>query len=373
MLTRVYIDNFKALVNFTLDLDSLVLLLGANGSGKSTVFEVIRLVRDFVTGQSTTGDLFHRASLTKWHKSNVQTFELFLDGRGGTFAYKLAIEHDRERDLCRVLGERLKFDDLLLYESKPEQDQLHARLYSDDGGEGPRVLVDWARSAIASIQSHPENTLLSWFKARMSRIFVLRLDPIDMIARSEKESTVLAHDGSNFVSWFRHAAQLDMMRVMSELQPVLSEALCGFDALRLVPDGGDARLMTIRFKTEDSRSTYESRFDELSEGQRALVALYSLLTAPLDEEYTLCLDEPENFVSLREVQPWLNMLIDAAQTRPLQAILISHHPELINTLASASGRWFERNLGGNVRVMPVADDGTGLSIAELVARGWIHA
>ena len=41
MITRLFVNNFKTLVNFELPLDPMNLLLGANGSGKSTVFEAI--------------------------------------------------------------------------------------------------------------------------------------------------------------------------------------------------------------------------------------------------------------------------------------------------------------------------------------------
>ncbi len=41
MLTRVYVNNFKCMVNFERKLSALNLLLGANGSGKSTLFEAL--------------------------------------------------------------------------------------------------------------------------------------------------------------------------------------------------------------------------------------------------------------------------------------------------------------------------------------------
>ena len=41
MVKRVYIDNFKGLVNFELHLEELTLLLGPIGVGKSSVLEVM--------------------------------------------------------------------------------------------------------------------------------------------------------------------------------------------------------------------------------------------------------------------------------------------------------------------------------------------
>ena len=42
MLKKIYIDNFKCLVNFELAFDSINLFLGPNGAGKSAVFDVLR-------------------------------------------------------------------------------------------------------------------------------------------------------------------------------------------------------------------------------------------------------------------------------------------------------------------------------------------
>jgi len=57
MLTRLYIDNFKAFVNFELASKPLNLLLGANGSGKSSTFEILRLLQKFIGG-SAASELF---------------------------------------------------------------------------------------------------------------------------------------------------------------------------------------------------------------------------------------------------------------------------------------------------------------------------
>lgn len=44
MLTRIEIDGFKTFEEFGLDLGSLQVILGLNASGKSNLFDVIRLM-----------------------------------------------------------------------------------------------------------------------------------------------------------------------------------------------------------------------------------------------------------------------------------------------------------------------------------------
>ncbi|WP_233258764.1 ATP-binding protein [[Phormidium] sp. ETS-05] len=92
------------------------------------------------------------------------------------------------------------------------------------------------------------------------------------------------------------------------------------------------------------------------------------------EDYTLCLDEPDNFVALPEIQPWLIKLYDMCSEGKTQALLISHHPEIINyLLASPVGYWFERESNSPVRLKPISHDNqTGLPISELIARGWLN-
>ena len=48
MLKRIYIDNFRCFVNFEYKPERKQLLLGANGSGKSSLLDAIRAVQGFV-------------------------------------------------------------------------------------------------------------------------------------------------------------------------------------------------------------------------------------------------------------------------------------------------------------------------------------
>ena len=112
-------------------------------------------------------------------------------------------------------------------------------------------------------------------------------------------------------------------------------------------------------------------FDQLSNGQRTLVALYTMLHAAVGPEMTLCVDKPDNHVALPEIRPWLDELVEKARGTGCQCLLISHHPELIDALATDHGVHFFREGRGPARVQPFkwTDDGA-IRSAEVVARGW---
>jgi len=375
MLTRLYIDNFKAFVNFELPSKPLNLLLGANGSGKSSTFEILRLLQKFIGG-STVSELFSLNTLTRWQGLNVQTFEIDLHGNGGQYRYRLEIEHMPHSRQSHVKHERLLFNEQPLYQFLEGEIQL----YRDDYSQSACFDFDWNRSGLTTILPRFDNTRLTWFKKRMTQIYVLRLNPFAMQSRTEFEVTQPDEDLSNFASWYRHLLQ-EQPAMYATLQQALREAIDGFDTMTLANDGEHARVLKVKFQSQHEETfrfsdKLEFRFDELSEGQQALIIFYTLLNYSCDNDLTFCIDEPENFLALPEIQPWLLQMADKAEEEPCQVFMISHHPELINYLAASKGYWFERLGGRAVRVHPIKSDNLGettlgLPVSELVARGWI--
>ena len=103
-----------------------------------------------------------------------------------------------------------------------------------------------------------------------------------------------------------------------------------------------------------------------------LVALYSILHGAIAADTTICIDEPDNFVSLREIQPWLIELTDRAADAGCQWMMISHHPEVTDHLAADCGHWFHRVGTGPVRVRPFECDKEGLfRPSEVIAQGMV--
>jgi predicted ATPase len=375
MLKHLIVDNFRTLVNFNIEFGPLTLLLGPNGAGKTSVFDVIRRLRQFVCDEGSTNELFPTSTLTRWQTRPVQTFELTLCDQEQTYVYGLEIDQDPSQQRCRVQSELLNCNGQRLFASRLDAGQLHAQLYRDNASQGPELLTDWTRSGVARIAPRNDNQLLTRFKKVLSSVHVCRFDPFAMTARSEREASLLDANAANFVSWLRHVTSLDL-EFATRLRPILEEVLSGYDGLSLLADGEDAKILKVRFRPAGSQespaSPYECRFDEISDGQRQLIVLYSLLEGA-NADTTFCLDEPENFLALREVQPWMDALIDRAQSGHCQAILVSHHPQLVDTLALGYGRWLDRTGGGPTRCQNVTNDDTGLPVSELVARGWLHA
>ena len=368
MLKRIYIDNFRCLVNFALDVDSINLFLGSNGAGKSTVFEVLQKIQAFVSGDSKVEGIFKSTDCTRWQTSPIQRFELEIRGNGGSYKYELGIGHNRDR--CRVEYERLWFDSQPLLKFELGEVQL----YRDDYSLGPQYSFDWSQSMIPSLMPRNDNTKLTWFRERIKRFIIVRIIPSLMVDESNQEEMHLASQMENFVSWYRYLSE-DQGKV-AEIGNILRDVMDGFTNFRFVRVSEQNLVLKLRFSGgANTNKPIEYRLGELSDGQKTLVALYTLLYGTKSEDYTLCIDEPENFLALSEITPWLIELYDICSNGELQSLLISHHPRLINyLLASPIGYWFERQSNAPVRVKRISSevaDNSGLPVSELIARGWL--
>lgn len=171
---------------------------------------------------------------------------------------------------------------------------------------------------------------------------------------------------SDYADWFDHLAD-EHRREVSLLEGELKKIIDGFDIFRF-QKAGEAKILKAEF-TDNTMF----RIDELSDGQRVLIALYTLLYCLSENGNTLCVDEPESFLALPEIQPWLDTLFDRMEDVPLQVILISHHPRVINYLAGSAGFWFSRPENRHVRIQRITDrEDSGMTIARLVELGWIY-
>jgi predicted ATPase len=367
VLTRLYVDNFRCLVNFELRFDAINLFLGANGSGKTSIFDVIRRLQDFVIGDSRVHDAFPPTNLTRWQTSGCQRFELELADGGNTYVYTLLIEHDADRRRMRVQEEKLDFDGKPLFSCIGGT----AQLFRDDHTPGPQYPFDWTMSAVGALHERPENRKLAQFKKALSKLIIVRPIPALMARESRGEQERLTPQMENFVSWYRHLAQ-EYMGAMVTLLAELKPALPGFDSLSLKESGEDSRALKAQFTRPGGGKALTFDFSELSDGQKMLIALYTLTFGIKDEGVSIFIDEPDNFLALREIQPWLSSLSDAVGASLEQVVLISHHPEIVNFFGRAYGKWFDRDAQGPVRLSSAAGLAPeGLTLADTIARDWI--
>jgi ABC-type transport system involved in cytochrome c biogenesis ATPase subunit len=365
MITRILIDNYRCFEQATLEPGSLTLLLGPNGAGKSAVFEVLFKLRQLVVDGSPVATLFPDSTRTRWLDRRIQSFELDMRGPDGTYTYRLSIRHERGES-PRLEREELLHEERVRYSFSGEE----VKVWPGTGGVSFRFPAGDKVSPLSNLPRQYRSEQLAWVTDRLARIWVLRPVPQTLDAAAhEGKGDFLERDLSNFASWLL-AMQGARATFARSLKRSLRIVLEGFRDYEFEQQGRGSHLLQFSFASPRRRGRVSFAFNELSEGQRALVVLYALLHAVSGEASTLCIDEPENFLSPREIQPWLNRLMDETEAGG-QALLISHNPGLIDLLALTQGLLVEREGGGPARVRPVPSDGEGLPVSELLARGWL--
>lgn len=372
MLTQLRIHNYRCFVEFELNLPKSALLLGMNGSGKSSVFEVLSSIRELIARDGTIDEVFPTDTLALLGTGQGQKFELEMISPYGTILYRLDVMHNRERRTCHI-------------------DSESVQVFAKDGGshdlftfrQGQAVLYDQAeqasrsvpfvatRSFLSSVDAEQTRPELSWFLEYIDNIWVLKIEPGSVQATAPRAETFLNENGANFAAFCQHLI-LEEREIIDHAVETIRGVIPGLQQLTLKAMG-KVRVLTARFRAPgDKPAYYELDFDALSDGQRQLIILYVVLSFVRTRASLLCFDEPDNFVSIREIQPFLIELSDGVDDGALQCMMISHSAEIIDYFGAENSILLERPEGGATSIGQLTPVGS-LRLSELMARGWHDA
>ena len=366
MLTRFYADNFRCLTNFELKLDEANVFLGANGTGKTSVLSVLRKIQHLVTRGHRIDEMFPARDLSLRQNGKTQRFEIECCVDNQTYIYRLSVEHDERHSRLRIAEETLEHAGQPLFAFQHGEAQLYDDEYVPAGETYP---FDWTLSGLSTLYERPNNRKLTRFKSEIANYIIVGPCPPTIRSETRTEDDFLEPMMGNFVGWYRYRSQ-ENMGAVGELFDTLRQALGGFHSIRLRESGENSRVLRAVFRGSDNKSV-DYGLDQLSDGQRALIALYSLIVLSDDRPASLFIDEPDNYVALREIQPWLAEAVARCGDSLEQIVVVSHHPTTIDYMAGAHGRWFSRDGDGPVRVTDEPKTASsGLTISETIARGW---
>lgn len=363
MLEYIYVNNYKSFVNFRMDFSKSNLLIGKNGTGKSNVFIVITSIRDVILGASRNlSELFPQETLTRWMKSNVQTFEMGMKDKDLEYIYRLEIEQDLSSMRAWILSERILCNGDIIY----QMSNGNAEVYDDDHNVG-KVLADSNISGIAFVPIDNRYKKIRGFREQITRIILCTPNPKSMPDIVQNDIYVPKVDFSNIASTFAGVVLTDP-DIYSDLAETFKEISPGFYKARISVDQFFKRLILDYNHNGSSCSYY---FSELSDGERMLFALYILLYGFIKQGKIILLDEPDNYLSLTEIQSWcINVEKELAEEG--QCIMISHHPEIIDYMAETDGIWMTRLRSGESKITDepkIGDNKDLLTYSEMIARG----
>ena len=324
MLQRLYINNFRCLENFDLPVKELssVLLIGKNGSGKSSIRFALEVLQKIGRGINRVRDLVKHKDFG-WERSQIPIrleIEVLLAGQ--MYKYVLALELPEKFKELRVLDEQLLISGIPHYTREGPQVTLYKTMRNVEA----KFLVDWHLVALPVIQAESGSDPLNIFKTWLAHMLLLA--PIPSLMKGDSTGETLEPDsaGLNFGEWFTGVlgqypaayTQIDkyLREIIPDIQDIQNEVM-----------SKDSKSLSVNF--EANQATMRVNFEDISDGEKCFFICAVVLAANKSYGPLFCFwDEPDNYLSLPEVGHFIIALRRAFRDGA-QIFMTSHNPEAI--------------------------------------------
>ncbi len=347
VIRRLYVHNFRCLENFELDFrnQSSLLLIGKNGSGKTSVALALEILQKIARGTNRVQDLLRLEDFSRNGAPSQMRFELEVEIDSNVLKYSLMFA--RSGNILSfppatgpaVTEEKLEINGNTVF----QRDISTLRLVS----QSPELLqitpnevrIDQYFVALPIIEQFGNDPILT-FRKWMAQTLILQ--PIPSLISGESQEGILEPNRSvsNLGAWFTgllsHAPS-----AYSELDKYLKQVMPDFEAITNPLVGKEARSLLIQFSAE--RKAVEISFEDLSDGEKCFMICALVLAANRAYGPIFCFwDEPDNYLALSEVGHFVAALRQAFREKG-QIVMTSHNPEAIQGFSNENTLLLYRN------------------------------
>lgn len=331
MLTQIQIEGFKAIKQSgPIDLGPFTLLIGRNGSGKSSLIEAIQWLQEAVF-----------LGLRDATQQRFVSFEALLNRRSESHEIALSLVHGAGvREVRYLLRTKAgKFSPIVQSERCREGRTRGAQwtILSRKGAKGPAVrsivggnpVRDGDALALASVAKTKATGAERLLEFLRDAVF-LRLSPTAMArggrllpsARGPK----LDEEGRDLVALLGELSNAQR----DEVRRHVAEILSGVEGIEVVKAGESSGYFEARerMRVRGGKRVFSVPSWMLSEGTRRITAIFALL-AVRPRPSLVAIEEIEN-----GLDPWtLRVVLDAlreASSEGVQVLLTTHSPFLLD-------------------------------------------
>ncbi len=324
VIRRLYVHNFRCLENFELPISgqSSVLLIGKNGSGKTTVGLALEILQKIARGTNRVGDLVKPKDFSRGRTDVPMRFEIEVELEAKIYEYAIAFEFPEGFKELRVFEEKLTVDGKPVYTRELAQVSL-ARAGQE---KEAKFRIDWHLVALPIVQEQSTKDPLFIFKQWLARMLILRPIPSLILGDSKEEtlepnlrSPTLARGFQGLLA-YAPAAYTEIDEYLKQVMPDLKD-------IKNPVVGTDSRSLVVQFSND--QGSVNLPFEDLSDGEKCFMICALVLAANDAYGPLFCFwDEPDNYLALSEVGHFVLALRKAFQSGG-QFIATSHNPEAI--------------------------------------------
>lgn len=329
MIKRLYIHNYRCFDNFDLKIDneSSILILGNNGSGKSSFGSALRVIQQIARGDNRTRQVIKKEDFAfdpnKKPEPGPGTgplrIELTVVLDGETYDYSVAFEYPDHFKEAKILDESLSVDGQAIYTRKEAEVSLSG---------GTNFLVDWHVVALPIVQVREFANSVEKFRSWISKAVLISPTPPDISEESKGDSLEPTKRVDNFAEWFNGVLSV-YPASYNTIENFLKEVMPDFLDFQNPLVGESSKKIIVRFEREGK--IFKTGLSRLSDGEKMFFVTAVLLAVNKHLGPTLCFwDEPDNFVAMSEVGRMMTALRKSFKhSRSGQIFVTSHNPESI--------------------------------------------
>lgn len=247
MIRRSYVHNFRCLQNFELPLSGQpsVLLIGRNGSGKTTVGLAFWMLRKLARSVNRVDDLVKPKDFAQGRTDVPVRFEIEVELDGRIYGYIVAFGFPPDFKEPRVLEERLMVDGNPVYTR--EMAQVHLARAGRE--KEAKFLIDWHLVALPIIQEQTQKDPISVFKRWLARMLILRPIPGLIKGDSDHETRVPKTSVTNFAAWFSGLLS-DAPAAYASIDKYLKGVMPDLKDIKNPLIGKDSRSLEVQFSND---------------------------------------------------------------------------------------------------------------------------
>lgn len=331
MITRFYIDNFKSLVDFDLELSKFNCLIGLNGAGKSTVLQAL----DFV-GSLMFGDIDEWLNKRSWNpkdlnsklvsRSNIRV-EVNLKLNNKLYAW--AAVFNRTKLTCTT--ERLsRFDEL----SKKRHDLLLVKdgRYVLNNDQTMPIDFQYQGSLLSQLKPKILGEEIYNLKKRIESIRSLDLlSPQSLRLKARKiDKDDIGMGGEQLSAFIHQLNEKQREALIQQLQLYYPQIV---DISTRVIRSGWIQLEVIETYLNNDSNNLDLKTEarHINDGVLRLLAILAQQFSSLE---TLLFDEIENGINPEVTEK----VVDALVGSPKQIIVTTHNPMILNYMSDDIAR-----------------------------------
>jgi predicted ATPase len=367
VIRRFYVHNFRCLENFELPVAGLssVLLIGNNGSGKTTVGRALEILQKIARGTNRVGDLVKPKDLSRGRMDVPMRFEIEIELAGGIYEYAIAFEFPEGFKELRIREEKLAVNRKPVYTRNEALVHLAKAVQGQEKEANFRI--DWHMVALPIVQEQSPTDPLFIFKRWLARMLILRPIPSLIAGGSNLETLEPNTQVTDFGAWFSGLLAY-APAAYSKIDEYLKQVMPDLKDIRNPVIGTDSRSLVVQFSGD--QGSVSLPFEDLSDGEKCFLICAMVLAANVHNGPLLCFwDEPDNYLALPEVGQFVVALRKAFQSGG-QFIATSHNPEAIRRFSDENTLvLYRKNHLEPTMVRPLSELQVGGDLVGALIRG----